>query len=356
MSGNERTDEIGFGRLQAIAGSAAVLVSALALAGIVSWTKPASAQTLPSVTIGKAVDTIPFTVVDVAQAQGYFKQNGVTVEEELVHGSSAANAAMVGGSLQFTCEAANPLMLARSHGVPIISIDSLDDGVGLQVLVSKKWLEKHPVPANATFEQKMADLNGAILGEVGTTEQSFFGILRSWAGLPPSTGYKVEKIDSLAAVALAVQKGIVDISIQSPPHSFELTDKGYVEDFADHRNVKGFNNVAYDILTTTTSYAEAHPEIVRSVATAIGQALNFMRTHPDEVLALEQKHFAKLDKSVLQQSLAFISFSKDGMQSQKGWDSAVALAQQTGLIKGVASAPEGVYWTNKYIDQSKLHP
>jgi ABC-type nitrate/sulfonate/bicarbonate transport system substrate-binding protein len=329
---------------------------ALALAGFVSWAKPASAQTLPSVTIGKAVDTIPFTAVDVAQAQGYFKQNGVKVEEELVNGSSAANAAMLGGSLQFTCEAANPLMLARSHGVPIISVAALDDGVALQVLVSTKWLAKHPLPANATFEQKMADLNGAILGEVGTTEQSFFGILRTWAGLPPSTGYKVEKIDSLAAVALAVQRGIVDISIQSPPHSFELTQKGDVEDFADHTNIERFNNVAYDILTTTSAYAEAHPEIVRSVATAIAQALNFMRAHPDEVLGLEQEHFSKLSKSVLQQSIAFTPFAKDGMQSQKGWDSAVALAQQTGLIKGVESAPEGVYWTNKYIDQSKLHP
>ena len=136
---------------------------------------------LQTVKIGKAVDTIPFTAVDVAQAEGYFKKNGVAVEEELVNGSSAASAAMLGGSLQFTCEAANPLMLARSHGVPIMSVAAFDDGVALQVLVSTKWLEKHPLAANATFKEKMADLNGAILVEVGTTEHSFFVILRSGA-------------------------------------------------------------------------------------------------------------------------------------------------------------------------------
>jgi NitT/TauT family transport system substrate-binding protein len=356
MNGSEQRDKVRRGRMHAVARATAILVVILALASFAFWAEPVSAQTMPTVKIGKAVDTIPFTAVDVAQAQGYFKQNGVKVEEELVNGSSAASAAMLGGSLQFTCEAANPLMLARSHGVPIMSVAAFDDGVALQVLVSTKWLEKHPVPANATLNQKMAALDGAILGEVGTTEQSFFGILRTWAGLPPTTGYKVEKIDSLAAVALAIERGIVDISIQSPPHSFELTQKGFVKDFADHTNVEQFNNVAYDILTTTSSYADAHPEIVKSVATSIAQALEFIHTHPDEALALEQEHFSKLEKSVLQQSLAFIPFSKDGMQSQKGWDSAVALAQQTGLIKGVASAPEGVYWTNKYIDQSKLHP
>ena len=356
MNGSQQRDKLSRGRPHAVGRGAGILVVTLALASFAFWVEPASAQTMPTVKIGKAVDTIPFTAVDVAQAQGYFKQNGVKVEEELVNGSSAASAAMLGGSLQFTCEAANPLMLARSHGVPIMSVAAFDDGVALQVLVSTKWLEKHPVPPNATLKQKMAALDGAILGEVGTTEQSFFGILRTWAGLPPTTGYKVEKIDSLAAVALAIQRGIVDISIQSPPHSFELTQKGFAKDFADHTNVEQFNNVAYDILTTTSSYADAHPEIVKSVATSVAQALEFIHTHPDEALALEQKHFPKLDRSVLQQSLAFIPLSKDGMQSQKGWDSAVALAQQTGLIKGVASAPEGVYWTNKYIDQSKLHP
>ena len=79
-----------------------------------------------------------------------------------------------------------------------------------------------------------------------------------------------------------------------------------------------------------------------------------MRNHPDETLAIEQKHFPNLSKTVLQQSLQFIPFARDGMQSQKGWDSAVALAQQTGLIQGVTGASEGVYWTNKYIGSSRL--
>jgi hypothetical protein len=69
---------------------------------------------------------------------------------------------------------------------------------------------------------------------------------------------------------------------------------------------------------------------------------------------MEQKHFPTLSKDVLQQSLQFIPFAKDGMQSQEAWDKAVALAQQTGVLGGVMSAPEGVYWTNKYIDTSKL--
>ncbi|MGD0024946.1 MAG: ABC transporter substrate-binding protein [Xanthobacteraceae bacterium] len=331
-----------------------VLALSLALAGFGSWAKPVSAQTLPSVTIGKAIDTIPFTVVDVALAEGYFEQNGVGVKIELVQGSSAANAAMVGGSLQFSCEAAAPLMLARSHGVPIMAVDALDDGVTLQLIVSSKWLAEHPLAADATFEQKMADLNGSIFAEVGTTEQAFYGLLRGWAGLAKLEGYRLVQIESQAAIAVAIQRGIVDVTLESPPISMELMEQGHAKVFVDRKDVPQFNNVAYDILTTTSSYAEQHPQITRGVATAIAQALNFMRNHPNETLAIEQKHFPNLSKTVLQQSLQFIPFAKDGMQSQKGWDSAVELAQQTGLIQNVKSAPEGAYWTNKYIDGSKL--
>jgi NitT/TauT family transport system substrate-binding protein len=333
---------------------APLLALSVALAGFGTWTKPVSAQTLPTVTIGKAIDTIPFTVVDVALAQGYFEQNGVDVKIELVEGSSAANAAMVGGSLQFTCEAAAPLMLARSHNVPIMAVDALDTGVTLQLLVSNKWLSEHPIPADATFEQKMADLNGAIFAEVGTTEQTFYQLLRGWAGLPKLEGYRLVQIDSQAAIAIGIERGIVDITLESPPISMQLMQQGHAQVFVDRRDVKQFDNVAYDILTTTSSYAEQHPEITRAVATAVAQALNFMRNHPDETLAIEQKHFPTLSKDVLQQSLQFIPFAKDGMQSQEAWDKAVALAQQTGVLGGVMSAPEGVYWTNKYIDTSKL--
>jgi len=332
---------------------ASVLGLALTMAG---WGPAIAAPTaqVPTVTIGKAVDTIPFTVVDVAIAKGFFKKNGVNVKEDLVQGSSAANAAMVGGSLQFSCEAADPLMLARSHGVPVIAVDALDDGVTLQLIVSKQWLAKHPVGAKATFKKKMADLNGSIFAEVGTTDQAFYRLLRGWAGLPKKHGYRVEQVGSLAAVAISIQRGVVDVSIQSPPHSVQLAQQGAAVEFVDRKDVKQFNNVAYDILTTTTAYAKAHPQTTRKVATAIAQALNFMRSHPNQTLALEQKHFKTLDKAVLQHSLKLIPFAKDGMQSQKGWDQAVVLAQQTGFIKGVKSAPEGVYWTNKYIERSKL--
>jgi hypothetical protein len=77
-------------------------------------------------------------------------------------------------------EAAAPLMLARSHGVPLIAVDALDDSVTLQLLASKQWLAKHPIAADAGFKAKMAAIAGGSLGRVSTTDQAFYVLLRSW--------------------------------------------------------------------------------------------------------------------------------------------------------------------------------
>lgn len=333
---------------------ASLMAAALAFASSCSWTSPASADDLTTVTIGKAVDTLPYTVEDVGIAKGFFKKNGVNVKEILVQGSSVASAAMVGGSLQFALEAAVPLMLARSHGVPLIAVDAIDNSVTLQFLASKQWLAKHPAPAAATLKQKMADLNGSVLAQVGATDPAFYALLRGWAGLPKQQGYRIESMDSQAGATVAIQRGIVDVLVASPPHSVQLTQAGEAVDFVDRKDVPQFNGVAYDLLTTTEDYAKKNPQIVTAVATAVAETLNFMREHPNQTLAIVQNHYPTLDKSVLQQSLQFIPIAKNGLQSQKDWDRAVALAQETGFVKGVKAAPEGVYWTNQYIDMSKL--
>jgi ABC-type nitrate/sulfonate/bicarbonate transport system substrate-binding protein len=107
-------------------------------------------------------------------------------------------------------------------------------------------------------------------------------------------------------------------------------------------------------VTTTEDYAKKNPKIVSAVALAFAESVNFMREHPDQTLAIEQQHYPTLSRSILRDSLKFIPLPQNGLQSKKDWNGAVALAQDTGFVKGVKTAPEGVYWTNKYIDVSKL--
>ncbi len=335
-----------------------MLLLGLALTGCGAQSSSAptgkSAKPLPTVVIGKAVDTIPFTVVNVAQAEHFFQKNGVKVKDELLNGSSQANAALVGGSLQFVCEAANPLLLARSKGIPLISIDALDRGVTLQLAVSNKWLKAHPVPKNASLKTKMSDLNGAIYGEVSTTDLSDFELLRRMAGLPATSGYQVDEVGNEAEDAVEVEKGTIDAFMVSPPSSMQVFDQGYAREFVDRYDIPSWKNTAYDIFVTTSTYAKAHPNITRDVATAVAESLNFMIAHPHQTLAIEEHHFPSINARILKQSVAFIPFASNGLQSQARWNNAVQMARETGFIKGNVVAPQNQAWTNQYIDLAKL--
>ena len=260
---------------------------------------------------------------------------------------------MVGGSLQVSCEAAAPLMLARSHGVPIMAVDALDDGVTLQLIVSLKWLAEHPLAADVTFEQTVADLNGSIFAEVGTTEQAFFGLLRGWAGLPKLEGYRLVQIESQAAIAIAIQRGIVGVQLESPPISMELMEQGHAKVFVDRKDVPQFNNVAYDTLTTTSAYAQEHPQITRGVATAIAQALNFIHNQPfagDRAEAFpepQQDRFAA-------ESAVHTRSPRTACRSRRVGTAPSGLSAADRIDPECKERSRGRVWTNKYIDGSKL--
>ncbi|WOP19714.1 ABC transporter substrate-binding protein [Raineyella sp. LH-20] len=90
----------------------------------------------PSVTIGKAVDTIGFSAIDVAQEMGYFEDAGVTVKSQLLEGSSQTTAALQSHSIQFATLSSSALLLASSKGVHLQAICSLDHGVSVQIVAA----------------------------------------------------------------------------------------------------------------------------------------------------------------------------------------------------------------------------
>ncbi len=141
---------------------------------------------LPTVIIGKAVDTIGFSTVDVAQAMGYFKDAGVNVQTKLLQGSSQTNAALQGGSIQFATLSSTALLLAASHGVKLQAVTSLDYGVSVQVVVNNSWAQSHHIDASQPLKQRMQGLAGAKDAAISSTGESVLALMLNRNGVPPS--------------------------------------------------------------------------------------------------------------------------------------------------------------------------
>src|SRR5215472_8275118 len=105
-----RTVAMALGTLAVILGSA----------GGGPWTE--AAGDLGTVIIGKANDTIGFSVADVAQHEGYFERRGVRVELVVLGNSTVANSALTAGSVQFSMTSAPTLLLGRAKSLPLIAV------------------------------------------------------------------------------------------------------------------------------------------------------------------------------------------------------------------------------------------
>jgi NitT/TauT family transport system substrate-binding protein len=346
-------------RLAALLGCAA-LAAVLAACSSAGAAPPASGGGSPaggsaSVTIAKAVDTIGFTTVDVAKAKGYFAKAGLNVNEDLLSGSSTAFAALESGSVNFVCASSTALISAKTKGLPLEAVASLDYGVSLQLLVSDSWIKAHHMSPNQPLDTVMREMAGAKLGVISTTDLTYDHYMEQQAGVSNSQ-FTYINMDSQSAAISAVKYGEIDAFLLSPPSTYYAQSQGNAEVIATLHEVPELANMAYDILVVDTAWAKTHQSEVKAVATAMAEADNIMQGSPQAVLDTEKTHYPTMSTSILLDSLHNVTFTKNGEFTPAMWQESLKEYNQTstsGPANVNVSASSGV-WTNQYIQQSQL--
>ena len=308
-----------------------------------------------NVTIGKAVDTIGFTTVDVAKGKGFFAKQGVQVNEELLSGSSTAFAALQSGSVNFVTASSTALLNAKAKGVPLEAVASLDYGVSLQLLVSDGWISSHGLSPGQPLNTVMKKLVGAKLGEISTTDLDYDHYLEKQAGVDPGK-FTYIQLDSQSAALAALKHGQIDAFLLSPPSTYFAQSQGSGTIVASLHQVPELANMAYDILVVDSDWAKSHASEVSAVATAMAMADNAIKSNPQSVLDLEQKHYPKMSSSALLDSLKYVTFTQDGLFTEDMWRKALAEFNATEKNKGsgIDVTSSGGVWTNQYIKKAGL--
>jgi NitT/TauT family transport system substrate-binding protein len=343
-------------RLRTLVAGLVIMALATACASLSGGGPSAAPNGKTQVTIGKAVDTVGFTTVDVAQDKGYFSHEGVTAKQELLGGSSTAFAALQSGSVQFVTASSTALLTARTKNVPLEAVTSLDYGVSLQLAASKTWIKAHHLSPQQPLNTVMKGLVGSTLGVVSTTDLTYYHYLMKQAGVQPSQ-FKTVTIKTQSAALAAMQHGQVDAILLSPPNSYFAQAQGQAEVIATLHSVPALKTMTYDILVVASSYAKAHPDVVKKVATAMARADNTMAKDPQSVLDVEHKHYPQMSNDVLLQSLKYVTFAPDGLMTADGWREVNEEAQVSGVpdTSSVNLKENQGTWSNNYIVKSRLN-
>jgi ABC-type nitrate/sulfonate/bicarbonate transport system substrate-binding protein len=342
-------------RRLALATLSAALVTTIAACGPDSGAAGGSSGSGGSVTIGKAVDTIGFTTVDVAKAKGYFAKAGLNVNEDLLSGSSTAFAALQSGSVNFVTASSTALISAKKKGLPLEAVASLDYGVSLQLLVSDKWIKSHGMSPDQPVGTVMKKLAGGKLGVLSTTDRTYDSYLAQQAGISDSA-FTYINISGQSAALAAIKYGEIDAFLLSPPSTYYAQSQGDAQVMASLKQVPSLGNMAYDILVVDSDWAKSHQSEVTKVATAMAEADNVMAADPQSVLEAEKQHYPTMSDPVLLQSLQHVTFAPDGQFTADMWQAALQEYNQaeSGSAASLNVAAGSGVWTNQYIQKSGL--
>ena len=263
----------------------AVRSAALAVL-VVSMSGAALAQT-KKVTISQAFQSMLYLPLYVGIDNGLFLKQGLEVTKETAGAPSAALAAVISGSAQFSLHGPEWPAIAASKGAPVQVVANCVNGAAV-------WLATTP---DFKFTG-IKDLKGEtiVTGQMPTTSTSLF------IKLAKENGLDAQKDMNLVQVPLGTEIGAFlagqgKVAVMYEPGLDQAVAKGM-------KVVLGFPQLygpyAFSAITTRT---DADPDTVQKFVNGMEAALRSMRADPAGAVAIAKKEFPTLDPQVVESAV-----------------------------------------------------
>ena len=202
-----------------------------------------------------------------AREKGFFKNHGLNPEIITVSGGSPVAAAVAGGSADFGQSNLSSLCSAHERGLPFVAV------AGANQFVAKQHQSELVIAPNSAIKDAK-QLNGKTIGVAGLkniTEIGFDLWMEKNGG-----DYKSVKVLEVpfSSMADAVATGRIDAAMMTEPELSGALENKKVKVLAEPMEAIGKEFVV-GVWFSTSSYAKAHPEIVKAFAASMADAANW---------------------------------------------------------------------------------
>jgi NitT/TauT family transport system substrate-binding protein len=223
-------------------------------------------------------------------------------------------------------------------------VQNFVNGLGWQMVVSKKWMTEHGLSASMPIAERIKGLAGATIGVTSTTDTAIFQYFFNTYHV---TNFKTVTVSSSPALSAALNAGTIDAFFTPPPVSTQAAQQTGGTILVNTHTTPQFQNQVYAGLVTTSSYAKANPDIVRKMIAAERQGIEYMEANPAYTLQVAKKYFPTLADSLIKYSLSQ-QVIQDSPMTEAEWTKSVDLWTSCGVLPAGSSAAEGAAWTNSY--------
>jgi len=261
-------------------------VAVFALLAIFAAPRPATSQTATKFNLGVGVGS-DFITAFVAKDEGFFEKHGLDVTVSTVVNSALMPAALVSGSVQIAILTGPNIVLANEGGLDLVGVAGI-------ARIQKTNPRSNLVTRPELKISKPEDLKGKKIGVPGINS-SLDLVLKKWLldrGVKPSEVTEVEA--PFAQMTDMLRGGQLDGALPVEPALSRVVDSGAaVKTFAVQSDVNP--DFLASFWASTRDWATKNRGTVIAYRAALADAWEFIKTHPDEVNAIEKKHLGYID-------------------------------------------------------------
>lgn len=247
---------------------------------------PAAAEPATAFNLGVGVGS-DFITAYVAKDEGLFAKHGLDVTVSTVVNSALMPAALVGGTVQIAILTGPNILLANEGGLDLVAVGGI-------ARIEKINPRSNLVTRAALKIAQPEDLKGKKIGIPGINS-SLDLVFRKWLldrHVQPSDVTEVEA--PFAQMADMLRGGQLDGALPVEPALSRIVDSGAaVKTFAVQSDVDP--DFLASFWAATRDWATQNRPTILAYRAALADAWDFIKTHPDEVAAIEKKHLGYLD-------------------------------------------------------------
>jgi NitT/TauT family transport system substrate-binding protein len=304
-----------------------------------------------SVTIAASVAAVSSGPIFLADALGYFKQQGLDVNVKTSSISILDNIAA--GQIQYGSSEVPLLIPAVSKGIGLQAISVTQTTPSYILAVSQKTLNAKGITPSMSLKQTLTRLKGEEVTEVGGPLNAgaiLLAFLLERNGLPGDWIKIISQTSATSAMA-AFENGEVGVVFQPQPTPDQLLSKAPGRIILNTGNSPQFSSLAHvpwSIIVASKSYTAAHPDVTKKISAAIGKADDYIASNPAQAAKVLQPEMPAFSVKSLQDGLATLRLVTGGKMSDATFQAGVKVLAGYGIFNEPSADVLGAAYTSAY--------
>ncbi|MEP9381243.1 ABC transporter substrate-binding protein [Nocardioides cheoyonin] len=288
--------------------------------------------------------------IQVAEAQGYFKDEGISVKLVTITASTGTSA-LQSGSVSLLHASPSTLAAAVGQKIPqqAIGVDAVGNPLG--IVVSSDFAKEHGLSASSSGAEVAKALRGSKAGVSSTNTQAEASVFLKAQGLDPSSDVKWATLPSSSADQAALKNGQIDWFITSEPLPYQVQADGDGVVVAGPKNVSQWAVPSYsEVVMATKSYLQENGATATKFMKAIQKATAYINSHEgsSDLEKIVADAYPNFSSDAMKASIAEVDWPTSAEMDDKGWKTTLDFLDSLGTMPDGATISNDD-WTNSYL-------